>query len=52
MVVGQVLYPVGWASRMVINLCGRNAGAFLIDDCQIGKLCEVININTVGTKKI
>lgn len=36
LIVGMVLYPSGWGSERVQNLCGENTGPFLIDRCSMG----------------
>jgi len=36
MIVGLILYPLGWGSERVKNICGDYSGPFLIDDCQLG----------------
>ena len=40
--MGLILYPLGWGSKRVKDLCGDHAAAFLIDDCQLGKHCCVM----------
>lgn len=37
LVLGLVLYPVGWSSQAVKELCGDYTGPFSLDQCQIGK---------------
>jgi len=36
LVIAQILYPIGWGAGRVRNLCGDNAGPFLIDQCRLG----------------
>jgi len=36
MVIGQMLYTLGWSSRRVRDVCGDDAGPFVLDQCHIG----------------
>lgn len=37
LVIGQLLYTVGWTSRRVRDVCGDHAGPFVLDQCHIGQ---------------
>lgn len=51
LVVGQILYPIGWGSQRVRNMCGENAGPFLIDECQLGKYLSTITLTAFVQKE-
>lgn len=36
LVIGQLLYTFGWSSRRVRDVCGDDAGPFVLDHCHIG----------------
>jgi len=36
LVIGQLLYTLGWSSRRVRDVCGHDAGPFVLDHCHIG----------------
>ena len=36
LVIGQLLYTLGWSSRRVRDLCGDYSGPFMLDQCHIG----------------
>ena len=36
-VIALVVYPVGWSTKRVKDLCGEYAEPFVIDSCSIGK---------------
>ena len=40
LVIGQLLYTLGWRSRRVRDLCGDDAGPFVLHHCHIGLLCS------------
>lgn len=36
-VIGLVVYPVGWGTKRVRDLCGEYADPYVIDSCSIGE---------------
>jgi len=36
LVIGQLLYTLGWSSQRVRDVCGDYAGPFMLDQCHIG----------------
>lgn len=40
-VIGLVVYPVGWGTKRVRDLCGEYADPYVIDSCSIGEFCTI-----------
>ena len=51
LVIGQLLYTLGWSSRRVRHLCGDNAGPFVLDHCHIGLLSLLITFRASITTR-
>lgn len=40
-VIGLVVYPVGWGTKRVRDLCGEYADPYVIDSCSIGEFSTI-----------
>ena len=45
LVIGQLLHTLGWSSRRVHDLCGRDSGPFVLDQCHIGLLTILLPLS-------
>lgn len=46
-VIGLVVYPVGWGTKRVRDLCGEYADPYVIDSCSIGEFCTIFEFYVI-----
>lgn len=46
-VIGLVVYPVGWGTKRVRDLCGEYADPYVIDSCSIGEFSTIFDFYVI-----
>lgn len=45
--IGLVVYPVGWGTKRVRDLCGEYADPYVIDSCSIGEFSTIFDFYVI-----